>query len=246
MLRKLRSIELILPCLLRWESKLRVYPYSPASLSVVKSSPMNTTRPDYEIAHEELNEFFKTLGLTVEISGAHAAVEETPDEKGWAHVAMTVNFHRAERRTNNSAEYRPAFSASFPYKMGTGLVRWSEIAKFVAMKSGKGSNDYRDAEQMARHGPLSPKAQAAICARFLPSFVKKVNPAEVLAACAREGEDARGQTFEEWAGNYGYDTDSRRAEATYRACQELGDKVRKLLSHVPGAVEKLAELSGRL
>jgi len=29
------------------------------------------------------------------------------------------------------------------------------------------------------------------------------------------------QSFEDWAGDYGYDPDSRKAEKVYRACQKL-------------------------
>ena len=31
-----------------------------------------------------------------------------------------------------------------------------------------------------------------------------------------------GQSFEEWAGDCGYDTDSRKAEETYRTCDAIG------------------------
>lgn len=36
-------------------------------------------------------------------------------------------------------------------------------------------------------------------------------------------------TFEDWAGTMGYDTDSRSAETTYRACLEIGLKLRAIL-----------------
>lgn len=39
----------------------------------------------------------------------------------------------------------------------------------------------------------------------------------------------RGQTFDEWAADYGYDTDSRRAEALYRRVVEQTDRLRELL-----------------
>lgn len=35
--------------------------------------------------------------------------------------------------------------------------------------------------------------------------------------------------FESWAGDYGYDTDSRKAEQTYRACVDIGLKLRATL-----------------
>jgi hypothetical protein len=37
-------------------------------------------------------------------------------------------------------------------------------------------------------------------------------------------------SFEEWCGEYGYDTDSRNALATYRACRRLGERFARLLA----------------
>ena len=65
-----------------------------------------------------------------------------------------------------------------------------------------------------------------------------------LALDASGYENAR--DFADFCGEYGYDTDSRKAEDIYRACQRGGDGVRKLLAGIPDAVEKLAELSARL
>lgn len=36
-------------------------------------------------------------------------------------------------------------------------------------------------------------------------------------------------SFEDWCGEYGYDTDSRRAERTYKAIERQSEKLRKLL-----------------
>ena len=36
-------------------------------------------------------------------------------------------------------------------------------------------------------------------------------------------------SFEEWAGDFGYDSDSRRAEATYNACVESAKKLKEFL-----------------
>jgi hypothetical protein len=42
--------------------------------------------------------------------------------------------------------------------------------------------------------------------------------------------DACDKAFEEWAGDLGYDTDSRKALATYLECQRLGREVRAFLA----------------
>lgn len=40
-------------------------------------------------------------------------------------------------------------------------------------------------------------------------------------------DNARG--FEDWCRDFGYDTDSRRAERTYKACERQAEKLRKFL-----------------
>ncbi len=39
------------------------------------------------------------------------------------------------------------------------------------------------------------------------------------------------QTFEDWASDFGYDSDSRKAESIYRACDEIGKKLRSVFGH---------------
>lgn len=53
---------------------------------------------------------------------------------------------------------------------------------------------------------------------------------EVLNCLASEAagvENAR--SFEEWCGEYGYDTDSRHAERIYKTCQEQADDLKSLM-----------------
>ena len=50
---------------------------------------------------------------------------------------------------------------------------------------------------------------------------------DCLASDASGVENARG--FEEWRGEYGYDTDSRKAEKTYKACQRVCDQLKRLV-----------------
>lgn len=46
----------------------------------------------------------------------------------------------------------------------------------------------------------------------------------LLSECSALYED-----FEEWACNLGFDSDSRKAEKTYKACVKLGNKIKRLL-----------------
>lgn len=53
--------------------------------------------------------------------------------------------------------------------------------------------------------------------------------ADVLASLAMDSDVIDCGTFEEWASNLGYDSDSRQAEAIYRACLEIALKLRNAL-----------------
>lgn len=50
---------------------------------------------------------------------------------------------------------------------------------------------------------------------------------EALAFDSAGIENAR--SFEEWASEYGYDTDSRRAEQIYKICEKQADKLKRFL-----------------
>jgi hypothetical protein len=59
---------------------------------------------------------------------------------------------------------------------------------------------------------------------------KEPEVAEVLDCLISDAtgvDNARG--FEDWCGDYGYDTDSRKAHRTYTVCARQGERLRKFL-----------------
>jgi hypothetical protein len=56
---------------------------------------------------------------------------------------------------------------------------------------------------------------------------QKPSRLDVVAAVLRDGADAD-QSFEGWCETFGFDTDSRRALATYLGCQEARDAMRRM------------------
>lgn len=52
------------------------------------------------------------------------------------------------------------------------------------------------------------------------------NPIDVIHSLLLDGSAIDSGTFEEWASEYGYNPDSRKGEAIYRACLEIGLKLR--------------------
>lgn len=55
------------------------------------------------------------------------------------------------------------------------------------------------------------------------------HPADVLHSLILDSS-AVGQSFESWCSDYGYDSDSRKAEAAYRACQQNADKLARIFN----------------
>jgi len=68
---------------------------------------------------------------------------------------------------------------------------------------------------------------------------KKPAAAAVLSCLIMDAR-AGSQTFKSWADEFGYDTDSRKAEAIYRACQETSDQMAKVFNMQQ--IEKLAAI----
>lgn len=63
-----------------------------------------------------------------------------------------------------------------------------------------------------------------------PDKVVAPHPADVLYSIIMDSS-AVGQSFESWCGDMGMDTDSRKAYATYEACQQNADKLARVFDH---------------
>jgi len=85
-------------------------------------------------------------------------------------------------------------------------------------------NNY--AREVAEKGRYSPKGPESISRRPLPA----PSMADVLY-CLLSDAEACGLPFEEWAGNLGFDTDSRKAERIYHECVATGRALSRLLTH---------------
>ena len=142
---------------------------------------MNTEKPDYQLAAEELAAFYNTLGL----SSAIESLGRKKDPDGWEHNAFRITFTG------------PEGSATFPWNQGIGINE-------------------------------DPK------------------PAEVLACVAGDYWSTHGVLFESWADTFGYDSDSRKAEAIYNACKILGNYLQTLLRLSTQTIETLANFASRL
>lgn len=72
-----------------------------------------------------------------------------------------------------------------------------------------------------------------------PAFTLPPTLADVLP-CLFSDADAADSTFEDFCDDFGYDTDSRRAEHTYRLCQQTAIRLRHLFGSDFEAVRQYA------
>lgn len=109
----------------------------------------------------------------------------------------------------------------FDYFTGTGHrvdTQTSKLAKITLQNVSRNSIAWHDACKL-----MEPKTP---------------HPADVLHSIILDSCASK-MTFAEWCGDYGYDTDSRKAFATYDACQQQTDKLRRIFK--PGTIQALSE-----
>lgn len=207
---------------------------------------MSTTadnRPDYELARDELRALVASLNLDAVVSPASGAVDNEKSEDGkpreWVHLLYTITVR----------------GQVFSYRMGEGHVPWGKVVAgdyVVRVKGGKALRMTMEQRGMAQRKTEQPhirwaahmlEAWAGTCAAIANAAGVAPDVGEVLGCVARDGE-AINQTFEDWCGEFGYDSDSRKAEETYNACIAEGRKLRRILT--PAQISQLAELSARL
>ena len=77
-----------------------------------------------------------------------------------------------------------------------------------------------------------------------PAIEKEPTVADVLDCLAGDSESVRAYDFEEWCGELGYDTNSRKAERTFEVCRHQAQKLSRFLGNV--SYNQLLEVVERL
>ena len=129
----------------------------------------------------------------------------------WHHLAFTAAITR-----NGKTAW------AGPYKMGLGNFKAKPIAK-VRLQS----QPWEELVRGITDRELSAGAQSVIRAHISHNLLSG-GPSlpDVLYSLFSDGDGYFDRlSFEEWAGNYGYDEDSRTAERMFRECQETGRKL---------------------
>lgn len=119
---------------------------------------------------------------------------------------------------------RDGESLSTYYSVGPGIVEsW---AREHGPKRGAGSHGWRTTREHFIKRPRTLDGAA-----YFDSVKDQFRPdiADLLDCLAMESDVFGYESFEDWAESFGYDTDSRKAEATYKACQTIARDLRRVL-----------------
>lgn len=179
------------------------------------------------------------LGLSLQCSAPPGGVYDS-GERAWPSITYAVTLVKDGRAV-----------WSGPYKLGIGHVKIPKKTPAVdAWTNTPETRGFTDEErahlftmQTRPHVQFkgeSIRIQARLCAKL--ALFQKVSPklADVVHSLLSDGAAFfDGQSFEQWAGDFGYDTDSRKAEETYRACDAIGRQLIRGLGRE--TVEKLRE-----
>lgn len=165
------------------------------------------------------DELIVRLGVSIEsIDPILRSEESKTDGKTaqWHHVAFNVTLRKEGK-----------FVWSGPYKMGLGNFP-----------------EFKNVISRVHSGDLAPHVRGVISGIIggvtLPLFRTRPSLPDVLYSLLSDGDGYFNRlSFEEWAGNYGYDEDSRTAERMFRECQETGRKLSRAFT--PAEIQELRE-----
>ena len=79
------------------------------------------------------------------------------------------------------------------------------------------------------HSTAKTRADGALGMVAIPNWKATPPTASAVVDSLLLDSEARDQTFDEWCDGFGYDTDSRKAEAMYKACAKTGLLLARLL-----------------
>lgn len=167
----------------------------------------------------------ETTTAFIEAEGITMAAERASHNPNMAEPFEGSN-HWVCTFTIEDGRYHPIF---FPFSMGPAHMTVTKAAaQHLRRTFGSLAKGWKVGERMPNvvfGGKSVAIAEAeALCTPTSPDAETVL---DCLAFDCSGTENAR--SFEEWADEYGYDHDSRKAEATYRACQETAAKLARFL-----------------
>lgn len=139
------------------------------------------------------------------------------------------------------AEYRGFVEGEWPHFAWTVSLEYQGRKYSSPYRTGIGHAKPRLGCNRVSGGISTPRGNMKELAACRAGYLKPTPPglADVLSCLMSDACGAE-DTFEGWCGDFGYDTDSRKALATYLACQETRGALIAFLGH--GLFDELSRL----
>ena len=179
-------------------------------------------RPDYAIARNEMRELLDSLGVTVECEFVPLSQSRNAGEKHPT-VNWRATVQRETARLGGARILRDVLTCD--YSQGVAHLKgYDQMQREGWLRSVDGADAIKSACEY--HQPRDPRIHAVAPTRE-----------DILGSLATDSDVIDYATYDDWAPNLGYDPDSRKGEAIYRACLETALKLRAAIGD-----EKLREL----
>ena len=159
------------------------------------------------------------------------ALSAFPPSITWQVKQVPNDTAEPDEWKRNAAKFQLALtngrvSETFNYWMGCGHWKWK-------VPYGHGVPE----GAIMAHGRIRTPAEclqsALLCFQDKARIIRLCrcdapHPIDIIH-CLLLDASAAEQTFDEWCGDFGYDTDIRKAEETYRACDDVGKRLYRVL-----------------
>lgn len=171
-----------------------------------------------ELTKEEIQSKFEKLGLSVHISEPMPKVD-----KDWLGIKYIITLSKG---THSSQQIE------LEYTLGLGHVKYTKILPYTLNLTDTEANvlDVKSRKPYAQIKKEYAQCEVSLAVKLAKRQKVQPNPAEVLICYCREALEATEQTFEEWASNFGYDEDSRKAEKAYNHGRDSYSKLLKIIN----------------
>lgn len=202
-------------------------------------------RPDYEIAKEELSalmvrERLDVVAVFVPFSKSRNKDEKDDLKNPRPSLNWTVTLQRQGRDANSGERCGPIHVImTTDYMAGSGHCPADKVLAPAGTLP-------REAARIKRHNVATEceTGRKVIGGGFRQGPAINPDAVDVFAALCMDSSVLDAGGFEDWASDYGYDTDSRAAEAVYRACLETALKLRSALGDA--VLTEAREIANRL
>lgn len=186
-------------------------------------------RPDYEIAREELSALMERERLDVVavfVPFSQSRNKDETDDRGNPRLSLnwSVTLQRQGRDANTGEKVGPVYEiVTTDYSAG--------IAHCPAYKATPPAGYLPREVERFKRANIAKECETGrrVVSQFRQGPAIMPDPVDVFSSLAMDSGVLDAGSFENWAADYGYDTDSRAAEATYRACLDIALKLRAAL-----------------